>query len=1044
KCIKYGKGESFLKYHKVKTSHDVTNKVLPSSQPLIFLEKEEDYENGCYDNIQRKQMMGTEIDISTIGTATVVLQKTVLHNSSNGHDEYSTEILVSQGNSVITQNLSPSLIIPQSCTTKLIKTKETMPSTHFSTITPSTDKADDLRNIQKSTKEHIKFDDNHAMNSVIAVKSTSVLQSSEIMCEFCRESFKSKKGLGIHYRYCKSKILVPFQNIPISEKEAQIPQQSYQLIESFSLKDQIMSAYESVIKWRKNIFQIPKGNSGKLFVAEITNLIDAWCDNSNRREFAFYAIAVMPHLLLQKTYNRVKAKENKETLIRRLEMWKIGKIDELFREGEALQNRLPKIPKYDNSIAEIAKRFKNLVVAGKINAALRLLDNNNNSVTGAVLPINDDTYTLLSEKHPNAEPKFQNMLLEGPIKNVEAAIFDSITPELIQQVSLKTKGSAGPSLMDADEWKRIIGSKLYGTMGTDLCKSIARLAKILSTEELKDPKSLTALMACRLIPLDKNPGLRPIGIGEVLRRIIGKAITYVLRPEMRSAAGGLQLCVGLEGGAEAGIHGMRHIFEDEETEGIIQVDANNAFNTINRNVLLHNIWVLCPELATYANNCYAEPARLFVTGGIEISSVEGTTQGDPIAMPLYAIGLLPLMSTIINHMADKAENLKQAAFADDLTGAGNILALKIWWDMIIDIGKFIGYIAKPSKSWLIVKDKYIDLATFVFKNAGINITSRGKRHLGAVIGSDEFKEEYIAEKIDKWILEIEILADIALIEPHAAYAAFIHGFQHKFTFTMRTIPDISAGFKRLDDVITNKLIKNIFNRECTEIERKLFALPVRLGGLGMNVLSEMCEIQYKNSVAVTESLVENVVNQQEILEIDEAKIKSVKNAIKVEKVRRNLDQLANIKVSLNAEKNKLLEAISEAGASSWLNAIPLKQYGFHLDKEAFRDVLFLRYGIPMKRLPQKCVCGASFNEVHALNCSKGGFVLIRHNDIRDLTAELLSEICKDVSVEPILTPLTGETFVSKSAILDDDARCDVAARGFWVRGRKAYLDQGLK
>ena len=69
--------------------------------------------------------------------------------------------------------------------------------------------------------------------------------------------------------------------------------------------------------------------------------------------------------------------------------------------------------------------------------------------------------------------------------------------------------------------------------------------------------------------------------------------------------------------------------------------------------------------------------------------------------------------------------------------------------MIIDIGKFIGYIAKPSKSWLIVKDKYIDLATFVFKDAGINITPRGKRHLGAVIGSDEFKKEYVAEKVDK-------------------------------------------------------------------------------------------------------------------------------------------------------------------------------------------------------------------------------------------------------------------------------------------------------
>ena len=97
----------------------------------------------------------------------------------------------------------------------------------------------------------------------------------------------------------------------------------------------------------------------------------------------------------------------------------------------------------------------------------------------------------------------------------------------------------------------MVGTKLYGATGTDLCKSIARFAKILCTENIEDPLSPATLMASRLIPLDKNPGLRPIGIGRVLRHIIGKAVTHVLRSEMRDAAGGLHLCVGHEGGAEA-------------------------------------------------------------------------------------------------------------------------------------------------------------------------------------------------------------------------------------------------------------------------------------------------------------------------------------------------------------------------------------------------------------------------------------------------------------------------------------------------------------
>ena len=69
---------------------------------------------------------------------------------------------------------------------------------------------------------------------------------------------------------------------------------------------------------------------------------------------------------------------------------------------------------------------------------------------------------------------------------------------------------------------------------------------------------------------------------------------------------------------------------------------------------------------------------------------------------------------------------------------------------------------------------------------------------------------------------------------------------------------------------------------------------------------------------------------------------------------------------------------------------------------------------------------------HALICKRGGFIAIRHNDIGDLTANLLTQVCHDVKVEPLLQPLTGESFVKKSTITDDEARVDVSARGFWV------------
>ena len=142
---------------------------------------------------------------------------------------------------------------------------------------------------------------------------------------------------------------------------------------------------------------------------------------------------------------------------------------------------------------------------------------------------------------------------------------------------------------------------------------------------------------------DRNPGLRPIGVGETLRRIIGKTVAKVLKNEVADAVGSLQVCAGQDAGCEAAIHALRKIFEQEETEAVMLVDASNAFNSINRKAFLHNVRIICPSIATFTINCYSSPSRLFVVGGTEISSAEGTTQGDPIAMFIYAIAVIPLI-----------------------------------------------------------------------------------------------------------------------------------------------------------------------------------------------------------------------------------------------------------------------------------------------------------------------------------------------------------------------------------------------------------------
>ena len=114
--------------------------------------------------------------------------------------------------------------------------------------------------------------------------------------------------------------------------------------------------------------------------------------------------------------------------------------------------------------------------------------------------------------------------------------------------------------------------------------------------------------------LDKNPGVRPIDIDEVLRRILGKVTLNIIRPEIMEAAGSLQLRAGQDAGIEAGIHAMRHIFDDTKTEGMLLADATNAFNSLNREVCLQNMQHLCPALSHLVINTYRQPANLYVGG----------------------------------------------------------------------------------------------------------------------------------------------------------------------------------------------------------------------------------------------------------------------------------------------------------------------------------------------------------------------------------------------------------------------------------------------
>ena len=141
--------------------------------------------------------------------------------------------------------------------------------------------------------------------------------------------------------------------------------------------------------------------------------------------------------------------------------------------------------------------------------------------------------------------------------------------------------------------------------------------------------------------------------------------------------------------------------------------------------------------------------------------------------------------------------------------------------------------------------------------------------------------------------------------------------------------------------------------------------------------------------------------------------------------------------SCSNQQKRLLTQAQEKGASSWLTVLPLIEHGFVMNKSEFRDALCLKYGKSLKNLPSKCACGNDFNATHAMNCHRGGYVIIRHNEIRDFEGQLLKKVCTDVEIEPKLQQVSNEVVNSLSG---DGCHPDVRARGFWRRGQNAFFD----
>ena len=179
---------------------------------------------------------------------------------------------------------------------------------------------------------------------------------------------------------------------------------------------------------------------------------------------------------------------------------------------------------------------------------------------------------------------------------------------------------------------------------------------------------------------------------------------------------------------------------------------------------------------------------------------------------------------------------------------------------------------------------------------------------------------------------------------------------------------------------------------------------------------------------ISKDLTSRIVNQHCQHQSNE-NVNQIKNKVKLMKFQHHQEQLNELHLKFSDQQKRLNELNQEQGALSWLTTLPIFDDGYDLTKQLFWDLIRIRYGWILTRLPTNYECGTKFNIQHALSCKKGGFISLRHNHLRNITTTLLKEVCKDIRVEHQLQQLTGE-ILCPSTINGNEARLDICARGF--------------
>ena len=499
------------------------------------------------------------------------------------------------------------------------------------------------------------------------------------------------------------------------------------------------------------------------------------------------------------------------------------------------------------------------------------------------------------------------------------------------------------------------------------------------------------------LPLD----IRPIAVGEALRRLVGKCVCAVEKSKASDFFAPYQFGVACAAGAEMVIHGLRSCMDDHWTDEnftVLKIDMRNAYNLVSRQALLDECSIQFPELLPWASWCYGQhPVLQHVLG--TISSEVGVQQGDPLSPMYFCLVLHKIVSAIVSD--EKCSSLLfHAWYQDDGVVAGPKHAVSRALTIIQELGPPLGLFINAAKCKLF---SISDLSMFPPEMKRSSVPHL--EILGAPIGDAIFCAKIVSQKCATASKLLSQLEEVGSVDPQVALLLLRQcgGFCKLVHLARSTPPSLIAeGLEYFDNDVRHCFALSTAVGT-TNNAWKQAQLSLSRGGLGLRRLSEnssacyiaslsmagMCSETNQHLLNAIDKFNEHVSNEDTVT-LETIRETSCRQKMLSNKLEDSLFAQLFSKSSL-PDRARLL-SVSSPHAAAWLSTAPSPGLNLQLEPSEFQAALQWWLGVSISG-SQGATCphcpAHSLDPLghHALTCKHGGDVVIRHNRLQDVFAE---------------------------------------------------------